>query len=276
MTVDDGLGQIRESRNLLLAAACSATRPQPVFRAGRNAKAAEYLSTVQLDQTGQGGFHVNMLSPIPPNLSPVQKDLRGDLASPPFPRQVMSTLISGLRAANEAVVQVNRGGDIRDFEERVPLGISANLCDAIGSLLNHVNGDAVDISVQRSFVHHHPESFAQVRFAKADAPVLEEASRILKDRHERFDERIEGYVTALARGVSEPKGRATIRAIIDGTMSAIKVDFDPPDYSRITQAHDDRRPVWLEGDLKRDGRRWQLTNPRDLVVSDEDDDDNGE
>ena len=108
-------------------------------------------------------------------------------------------------------------------------------------------------------------------FTSSDAPVLQEAARILGDRQERYDERIEGYVSALARDQSDPDGRVTVKAVIDGALSSVKVDFSPPEYARITDAHNRRLSVSLEGDLFREGQRWRLMNPRDLtVVEDED------
>ena len=77
-----------------------------------------------------------------------------------------------------------------------------------------------------------------VTFQPPDALVLREAAQILSDRQERVDERIEGYVSALARDQSEPEGRATIKAVIDGALTSVKADFSPFEYSRITKAHD--------------------------------------
>ena len=108
-------------------------------------------------------------------------------------------------------------------------------------------------------------------FTPSDAPVLQEAARILGDRQERNDERIEGYVSALARDQSDPEGRVTVKAVIDGALASVKVDFSPSEYTRIVHAHDKRLSVSLEGDLFREGQRWRLVNPRDLtVVEDED------
>ena len=214
---------------------------------------------------------MDLLSPVPPDLQPGQRDLWGAPSFQPFPRRVTTTLVSGLRAVDEAVSRVNRGGDISDFEDRVSQGVSANLCDAVGNLLRHMDGGGLDVSVRWSFAHRSPEDYAQVKFVSSDALTLEEASRVLKDRNERPDERIEGYVTAMARGESETRGRATIRAFVDGAMSAIRADFGAVDYSRIAHAHDNRRFITLEGDLRRDGQRWVLLNPRDLVVDAGDD-----
>lgn len=47
--------------------------------------------------------------------------------------------------------------------------------------------------------------------------------------------------------------------------------FDPGGYSRIARAHDARLSISLVGDLRREGERWSLRNPRDLAVIEEDD-----
>ena len=263
MPIERGVALFQESRNLLLAAACSATRPQRVFRAGRIKDATLYLETVRMGQTEQGSFVVNFLSPAPPELND-QIDLFGNQPSQPFARRVTSTLASGLRAARQAVNLANRGHSVCAFEERVQEGVSANLCDALGNLLE--SEMEIDVSISWALTRKPPEDHAQAYFYRPDVDVLKEASRILKERQERPDERIDGYVTALSRGEAKRQGRVTIKAVIDDVMSSIRADFEPNDYSRIVQAHDNRQIVSLEGDLKRDGQRWVLLNPRDLAV----------
>ena len=100
--------------------------------------------------------------------------------------------------------------------------------------------------------------------------MLHEAARVLTERQERTDERIEGYVSALVRDQSDPEGRVTVKAVLDGALTSVKVDFNPPDYSMIADAHDRRLSVSLEGDLRRDGQRWHLMNPRDLTIIEDD------
>ena len=266
-----GVGLLDESRKLLLAAACSASRPQRVFRAGRNEKAADYVDHVRLGQTEPGSFVINLLAPVTPSLTK-SKSAQLPLLEP-FERRVARMLVSGLRASREATELVNRGEDIGAFEERISKGVSANLCQATANLIN--TGSGLDVSVSWALTRQPDEDEtnerAAVAFAASDAPVLEEAARILSDRQERCDERIEGYVSALARDQSDPEGRATIKAVIDGALVSVKVDFSQSEYSRITNAHDKRLSVSLEGDLHREGQRWRLMNPRDLtVVEDED------
>jgi hypothetical protein len=273
MPVDSGVALFQEARNLLLAAACSATRPQKAFRLGGNNTANDYIKTVRFGQTEQGSFVVSLLSPVPLNLDR-QNSLFNNLpniSNDPFERKVTRKLVSGLRATREAVTLANRAYGINPFEERVAQGVSANLCEAVGNLINTGDGQGVDISVSWALTRTPHEGNALVHFGNSDAPVLKEASRVLKERQERSNERIEGYVTVLRRSEAEPQGRARIKAAIEGVMSSVRIDFAPADYSRIVDAHDRRQVVSLEGDLRRDGQRWVLGNPRDLVVLADDD-----
>jgi len=263
-----GVDLLQESRKLLLAAACSASHPRRMFRAGRNQRAAAYVDTVRLGQTEPGSFVVNMLAPISPSLmkpEPTQTQLP---LLEPFGRQATRMLVCGLHAARDATIRVNRGEDIRAFEERVGNGISANLCQAAANLIDTGKGLSVSVSwaLTRKLVEERMEGRATVAFSPPDALVLHEAARVLAERQERTDERIEGYVSALVRGQSDPEGRVTIKAVLDGALTSVKVDFDPPEYSVIADAHDRRLSVSLEGDLRRDGQRWHLMNPRDLTI----------
>lgn len=60
-------------------------------------------------------------------------------------------------------------------------------------------------------------------------------------------------------------------APIDGLLTSVKVAFGPQDYGLVSQAHLKRQTVSLEGDLRREGSRWHLQNPRDLVLLADDD-----
>ena len=107
----------------------------------------------------------------------------------------------------QAVASVNAGSDIDAFEQRVPEGVSANLCDAVANLLDCSNRQSVEISVSWSLIREPSEGRAQVDFLASDSLILKEASQILKDRQERPNERLDGYVYSLTRG-AWPRRRA--------------------------------------------------------------------
>ena len=265
----DGAAVLEESRKLLLAAACSADRPQRMYRAGRNRRATEYLDRVRLGQTEPGSFVVNLLAPVAPALGE-----QGPLPhEEPFERQVTRTLVSGLRAARRAMDRVNRGvGAIGEFESRLCEGISANLCQSVARLTEASGG--LEVSVSWAMTRPADGGTgrrAVVAFRPPDIAVLDEAARVLSDRQERTDEEVQGYVSRLARDKTDPKGTATIKAFVDGKLVSVQVVFDSADYSEITRAHEARLSVSREGDLYREGQRWRLRNPRGVSVMEDED-----
>ena len=255
MSLDNALALIQESRNLLWASACSAIRPQPAFLTRGTARVTKYLHTVKVSPSGQNRFQVNLLSPIPPA---------------PFPRQVIDTLTSALAVVNGTTMGINPRNDLQEFDHWVShwvsLGVSANLCNAVENLVNHENGEGLEISVHWALYEQRSQGLDKFRFTRSDAPYLKEAARILKDHREKDVQYIRGHVISLTRGLSRRRGNATIRASIDGIPRNIRVDFDPADYSRIVHAHDNRHIISLVGTLTPYGRGWLIDNPRDLIV----------
>ena len=269
-----GVTLIEQSRNMLLAAACSALRPQPSFRAGGNKEAAAYLQKVRLGQTEQGSFVVNLLSPVSPGTD-LQANMSYISRGEPFERRVTHKLVSGLRATRQAVDLAKKGPGIGVFEDRVKEGVNANLCDAVEKMLTgegtdeHPSGSqgGLDVSVSWALTRPDPEERVQVHFDVRDVPVLKEASLALKDRRELRNERIKGYVTLLARKQLSRKGRVTIEAKIGGARRPVSVvGFTDTDYSRLVDAHGNRLLISIEGDLRREGRGWVLYNPHNLNV----------
>jgi hypothetical protein len=272
--IDSGVSLVQQSRDLLLAAACAASKPQRAFRAGKIREAIEYLNDVRIGQTERGSFVVTLISPVPPTLTYTgQQPLWPEIADDPFSRRVTRTLASALQATKEAVALVNRGNGIEAFESRVAHGVSANLCAAAAQLIEDGNG--LGISLTWALTRPAPERNTRVEFSKSDAATLYEAAKELREREPRPDERIEGFVTALARDENAVEGRVTVKSPIDGKMSSIRIDFGPRDYKKIVEAHEQRQAISLEGDLEREGQRWKLSNPRGLDILPKDPDESG-
>ena len=214
--ISAGARIIRESRNMLLAAACSASYPQPAFSVRRHAHARRYVKDVRLSQTERGSFVINLLSPVRQSLddaesvedglSPmstvrhslaVVESVELELIPPPpirqppdgadetFPRRAARKLASGLKALREAADFSNGGSNFTAFEEMVEDGVSANLCEAVGKMVGKRNPVEIEISVKWALAIPPPkEDGAPILFSGPDARILDEASKILKKRHE--------------------------------------------------------------------------------------------
>lgn len=181
MPLDAGRRLVEQSRNMLLAAACSALRPQRAFRFRDCPEARRYIGEVRLEQTEIGGFAVNLSSPV------VQKKNGSKPTIDGFPRLTTTKLASGLRALRESAdlaKEIGGAGDI--FAERVNDGASSNLCGAVGKMVGRRKPIELEISVSWALAAPMPGEHARFRFREDDAPVLLGASDSLRKAGHAF------------------------------------------------------------------------------------------
>ncbi|MDE0170133.1 MAG: hypothetical protein OXS29_11535 [bacterium] len=256
--LNHGVDLIGGARDLLLAAACSLGQPKAVYRAGANRDAADLLEQIRLGQTDQGSFVVTLLTPvIPPPMSRLFSV--PDDQDAPIERRLTLRLMEALAAARHAAEQT-AAGDEGAFAEALESGVSANLCEALVRIIEPF--PRLDINVLWARTRRVKAPRPVVRFGRADAPLLQEAARSLRERAPRPDVRLIGYVRRLTRGEAEEDG--TIRLAtksIDGKAQSVTALLERQDYEHVVQAHSDRVPVLLKGDLERMGQRWRLLSP---------------
>lgn len=258
VSVNDGVGFVEGARDMVRAAACSVRDPRPVYRAGANREAAEYLERVRLGQTEQGSFAVTLLTPVvPPPTQQPQPPLDPALDSGPFERRVTGRLAEALEAARQATERTN-AGETGAFSEAVASGVNANLCEALVQMI----GPFPTLDIGLVWARTRPRPRLSVPFPGSDAPLLREAARTFRDREPRMDMRLFGFVQRLKRDESETDGTITLRASIEGNTESVTTVLGQRDYELAVGAHKAREPVIAEGDLERVGQRWHLKNPR--------------
>ena len=258
VTLTAGVSLIDGAREMLLSAACSLREPQPVYRAGANREASDLLNQVRLGQTDHGSFVVTLLTPVvPPPMQVLFPD--ADDWNAPIERRMTVRLVEALTAVRQATERT-AAGDKEAFGGAVAQGVSANLCEALVRLVEPF--PTLDVGV--SWARTRPLAIASnvVRFGQADAALLREAARSLRDRAPRPDVDLYGFVRLLKRGEEDDDGIIGLATTIDGQRQSVKVVLERVDYERAIQAHHDRAPVVLNGDLDRMGQRWRLLNPR--------------
>lgn len=273
--LDAGVKIVSQARDMLLAAACAVRTPQPLYRAGANREANEYMRRVKLGQTEQGSFVVTLLAPVPPLLQPVQLALDQSWAKfedEPMERMVTRRLVEALEASRNAA-EMALSGEANAFEKAIAFGVSANLCEAVAGLIEQ--SDGLDISVTWARTRPTPEAHRKVVFSQNDAEILKEAARTFRLRQPKADVTLYGTVHKLKRDQDEVEGVVTLKAIVEDKIQSLRAVLDQANYSVAVQAHDAQTTVIVNGDLERVGQRWQLTNAsiRELPADDAVDDD---
>ncbi len=271
-----GVDLIQGAHDMLLAAACSLQNPRPLYRAGANKEASEYLRQVRLGQTEQGSYIVTLVTPVvpPPTQPPLDSDWGSNDFDAPFERRITKRLAQALTATRMAAEQAV-AGDIDAFSNAVPYGASANLCEALSRIIQPF--PALDVSTIWARTWPEKTSREVIRFARGDAPILHEAARAFRNREPRWDEQLFGSVQRLKRDESEEDGTITLRASIGGKTESVTAVLSPQDYELAIQAHQHRAPVIATGDLERVGQRWRLSSASIAdVIFEEDAEDEGE
>lgn len=265
LPVDDGLGLIAAGRNLLLSAACAAHAPRAAYHLGKVAEANAYLRSVRLGQTERGSFVLTLLSPVDPRLS-VQSVLPG-MEEEPFSRQVTRTLARALQSLRVALVKANTEG-FDAFENAVPKGVSANLCEATAALIEHGNG--FECGVSWAATRPGPTDLAvRATFAPSDAPALRSAARAFHAREPDLDHELVGYVINVGRSIEEFDGSAIVQTIVDGRQRRVRMRFDQADFPTVIRSISDKVPLNIIGDLVRSGARYELRRPRHVELMSE-------
>ena len=132
LSVGIGAEVLCGARDMVLAAACSLDNPQPLYRNGANEEAHDYLRRVRLDGIDQANFVVTLLSPVAPPLQMPAGDGSGH--DEPIERQATRRLAEALAAVRRATNDAKEGNS-NSFRAVVSDGVSANLCEALATLI---------------------------------------------------------------------------------------------------------------------------------------------
>ena len=266
--IDDGVALYREAGNLLLAAACTVVDPRRSYHARKVTEATEYMKSVRLGPSERGSYVLSILSPVQPQIGG-QQTL--DLGEPPFARAVTLRLADALAAAKRAANRALAENAFAPFDEAVALGVSANLCDAVARLAQVGQGIDIGLTWARTRPAGRPRQ--QFNFSSETAEVLQEAARIFRQSEPLTDTRINGFVIALDRSVDQFDGNATLVLLISEKPRRVRVHFEQDAYQQVIRAFQEKLALSLLGDIFPVGQRWEIRNPRELRVLDDQDND---
>ena len=253
------------TRDLVLAAACSAHTRRPYFPNRKPLRAMEYVRKVRLAAPEAGSFVVVLESPVAPVLSTAPTVL--EPVAEPFERAVVLMLATAGAQARQAIGEATATGSLDRFADAVQAGVNANYCDALVRLLEEDDGRNVVLSF--SWAPSRPIHVAapsRLAFSRTDAEILRAATRYLKERAPIAGFELSGAVTRLQSAAPTAGGEVTIAGLVDGGIRQVFVSLTGDDYQRAVQAHHQELEVSVEGELVREGRSYRLGNPRMFAI----------
>ena len=257
--VYDGVQLVERARDMLLAAACAAVSPRRVFHSRKPVQALDYMSNARLGQTERGSYVLTLLSPVAPQLHAYSDTHL--FPDDPFERHVVKTLAVSVNATLVAAEEVasSAAPSFDTFVEKVPQGVSANLCEAVAGLFKTTEAQTVELSVSWALNRPLPNAIpARTRITEDFVPIIQEAARYFRFSDVLEEYEVRGPVIKLERGGGDPVGRATIYAMVEGGLRKVTVELSDVDYHTAVAAHDNGLPVRLIGNVKKEGRSYKV------------------
>jgi hypothetical protein len=262
--------RIRETtRELVLSAACAALVPKPVYGNRKHERAMKHLGVARFGADEVGSYVVTVETPIPLRLQtgPMPEDDR----EPPYERRVGLIMARATAAAHAAAQESAASGSLDPFTRRVGDGVSANLCDAIATLLEAASAQSLAVRFSFAGARPAPPEIPRTTEIRAEAtPILRVAATELRARSPWTDFEIEGPVFQLESGDPATGGIAIVLANIDGRHRKVRIQLEPSNYQEAYRAHGERRLVRCFGELIHEGRSFVLANARDFARIGED------
>jgi len=260
----------QKARDLVLAAACSATEKRMVWHKRKPAQAIDQVRKVRIGQSERGSYVMSIISRVSPELSnPGQGKLFE--TEPPFERRVIQTLATSLEELDKAAAKAAINGSMESFQNAVAGGVSANLCEAVAGFWDDSDTDRkVEFNFSWSPARQIEANVpSKIRFTGDRVMLIREAARVMKEQSPTEDFFLEGAVVKLERTDASKPGKVTVIGVAEGRTRPILFELGDPHYSLAVKAHDQQLPFHCIGTLIREGRGYALREPREITVQEE-------
>ena len=262
LPIEVGAELVNGACKLVLAAASSVGKSSATYRPKADGSARGFLNRVRLGQTMQGSYVISLFTPkiVPPKQRPLFPDYP-DNADTPFERRTTRRLTEALSAARKAI-DASDDGDTSAFLGAVGDGVSANLCNALNTLLTKTI-EEINVSVNWARTLQADRKQYTASFASKDKPALVAAADVLNDRKpERKEKKLTGYVRKLDRKPDQSRGTVSLLTTVEDNKRPVSIELEEPDYLETIRAHESKQSVTIQGDLEKRKQRWHLLNAR--------------
>jgi len=255
-------------RGILLAAACAAAEPRRAYHTRKTARAVEFVSSLKLGQSERGSYVLTILSAVPPSLDFQQPLPMPDIPDPggsePFARRVTKVLAESMSLVLDAAEKGIVTGSLAAFEDAIPKGVSADLCEAVASLPRSV--DSIGISVTWAPTRPSTVAATATEFTPDVLEVIAEAGRQLRERAPIEDFQLVGPVLKIDRHGEEKRGLVQILGAVEGQPRKVAVELAADAWELAHTAIDTRVFLSCVGDLVKLGKSFTLANPRRVEI----------
>ena len=264
--INQGILLYKSVYDLLVYGACAELNLQKSF-SRKFKEAIKSVETYRIGQSQYGSFVANIHCQLdrPENL---QMDLEGNVASPPFGREILLRVLRGIMTVEDSIREESPDPIIDNYS----IGLNANMCDTLVDIVKIGLGTGLNISANLEPIWSTPSDIhTDILLHPSAEAYLVEAAEILKEETPKEKRELIGYVFLLRKKPTEKEN--IIRMLtFDEEGEAIPVTIKPDDnsYQLAINSHKDSKMIRVTGILEKRGRIWYLNEPEGMEMIDED------
>ena len=257
---------LTQAKNLMMASARSAEQPgRPIYPGRPSSQVQEYVSSLRTLPGHDAWNELTIHSLVPAHLGAQAALWSGP--SEPFPRLVVRSLNDSLQQVQHAVQEAIGKSDISAFEEAAQKGVSANLCEAVASLVRQTHG--LKIQIAWASTRAEKDRGADVMYGQSTADVLADGAQFLRGKNPILNALVRGEIVRLDKETQEEfDGKAVVVGTVDDEILKLDVQFDLQDRDEVLRAFRDGLEIRVSGNIQRHGRRFELRELVEFVVGD--------
>ena len=236
----------------------STQKKKAIFNGKKTAAVANFMNEVQLGQTQQGSYVINVYYPIE------QLSAKSDLTQTSFAECVNQNISSGLTALSDYFNNAKNAP--QDPSYFIQKGISSNLCESLIRLSGKNQHRDVEVSLYDEQTTNGKHIFL---LKKSNIKHIKNIARKLaKDEFEFEKYEVIGKVIERhsLSGNNEEGGRITVKTEVYGRMRSINVELDPEHYKLANLAVNENRQLRLFGKLHIKKGKGELICPTNIAI----------
>jgi len=259
--LNEGVRLIENTKEMLTASFLAAKKYKKNYIGQRPQPVNELLDKVDLGQTEEGSFVLNIF--LPNNYYEDETPLL--IPEESFSRKALKIFTEASKELTDKAIIYAQTSDINIFHESFKRGVSSNLCSSIVEIsANGTNDVNIDIVYNNGL--EVDEVVESVSFTKELIPIIQKVADYYKKDLLEEDFEIIGYVTKLHQEIEEEKGEITLSCLLEEKLKKVKMILNEEQYLIAQEAHKNKKLLACRGTLNMFDRSTILSDVTSVLI----------
>jgi len=263
----DGVRLIENTKEMLVSSFLAIRKRKKNFMGPRPDSVNEVINNIQLGQTEEGSFVLNIF--VPKYYYEDEDGRLIDSTEESFTRKALNVLENSVVDLVTKANEYQTNNDISIFDSAYQSGVSSNLCNAISEISSNGKHD-INISISYNNGIDKSEDIKSIDIKREFIPLINDVREYYKKDLSEENYRITGYVTKLHQEPTEEEGEITLTSIIEGKLKKVKMVLNPDNYLIAQEAHKTKQFLSCVGTINMKDRQTTLTDISSVLLVEED------